>query len=239
MRGKFLTRWCLAAVLTFALLACVPAQMAVPPEVASRGGALQVQGRQGFNFSETFNFGGYAVESVDRGWTRSTAWGGFGYEDFSAFQEVSFVLRTPEGHRWNCGCATTADARMLRFIFPESRSEMTWDLTGGGSYVCALQGADGSVWRLGLGRPRTDALLSGVLHDTVTHVGVEGTRQLAGSSFPLGEATGYVFNAHHGRVAAVEVINEGRVWLPQDMHLRGPIAAASAALLLFQEIGPE
>jgi hypothetical protein len=67
---------------------------------------------------------------------------------------------------------------------------------------------------------------------------VQGTNRLAGTFLPLGETSGYSFAAAGKTLAAVEVINNGAVWLAPDLDpaLRGPVTAAIASLLLFEEL---
>ncbi len=242
MAWRLLAFLLLVSASLLSCLSCTPARMAVPPDVnASGASALQVSGRQSINiFDETFAFGSYQLLTVDRGWTRSTTWGFFGLENVNASQELSFVLQTPQGENWNCGCASNVDTRSLRLFLPEQQSEMRWELAGGRSYVCGFQAPDGKLWRLAMARSRSDGLLHGLLHGESFQLAVDASNRLSGTGFSLvGEASGYTFSLGAGRMAAVEVINEGRVWLPGDERLRNPVAAAAAALLLYQDIGQD
>ena len=69
-------------------------------------------------------------------------------------------------------------------------------------------------------------------------VAVKGTDRLAGTPLPLGETAGYIFEQAGKPIAAVEVINNGAVWLSPDLDpaLRGPVTAAISSLLLFEEL---
>ncbi|MBU4603850.1 MAG: hypothetical protein KKH66_02990, partial [Proteobacteria bacterium] len=78
----------------------------------------------------------------------------------------------------------------------------------------------------------------GVLEGPKLTIQVQGTDKLEGTTIPLSEPTGYVFSVAgqlSGTVGAVQVINDGLLWLP-DSPQQEAMAAASAALLLYQDI---
>ncbi len=80
--------------------------------------------------------------------------------------------------------------------------------------------------------------MQGTLSQGNQVLAVRGTNRLAGTPFPLGDTSGYVFEAGGRTIAAVEVINNGAVWLSPglDPALCGPVTAAISALLLFEEL---
>ena len=80
--------------------------------------------------------------------------------------------------------------------------------------------------------------MQGVVEGPKLTMKVRGTDNLEGSTIPLSEPTGYIFSITgpvSGTVGAVQVINNGLLWLP-DSPQQGAMAAASAALLLYQDI---
>ncbi|HYO78874.1 MAG TPA: hypothetical protein VE010_20600, partial [Thermoanaerobaculia bacterium] len=52
---------------------------------------------------------------------------------------------------------------------------------------------------------------------------------------PAGEAYGFELMRGEERVAVVETVNRGRVWIDPDAPNRDTLAATAASLLLFRE----
>lgn len=57
----------------------------------------------------------------------------------------------------------------------------------------------------------------------------------ARSNLPSGEPFGYEIRLDERPLAIVETINRGRVWIDSDAPDRDDLAAAAAALLLFDD----
>ncbi|MDX1381609.1 MAG: hypothetical protein R3233_10830, partial [Xanthomonadales bacterium] len=64
---------------------------------------------------------------------------------------------------------------------------------------------------------------------------VQSIRQFQGSDWPSGEPLGYELKIDDWTVAAVETINQGRVWIDPDLDDRDAarVAAVITALLLY------
>ncbi len=225
---------CLAACW---LAACQPAYMAVSPQLGRQTEMLQVQGRQDFSLSEDFSFGKYTVHSVDRGWTRRTSMGFLGLEYFRAAQDIEFVVTHPNGEQWQGVCAVDVDQNTWRKFYTENGSEFSIEYAGTESYVCGFHPPQGPPWYLAMSRARPEHLLRGVLHNQQTRFAVAGTNELADTMLPLSDPSGYRFYRGAQEVAAVEVINEGRVFLPRTSPEQQPaLAMGSAALLLYRDL---
>ncbi len=228
---------CVCCIASWWLAACQPAYMAVSPQLGQRSEMLQVLGRQGFSLSEDFSFGNYTVHSVDRGWTRQTSMGFLGLDYFHAAQDIEFVVTHPNGEQWQGICAVGVDQNTWRTFFPKSGSEFSIEYAGTESYVCGFHPPKGRPWYLAMSRAHPEHLLRGVLHNRRTRFSVTGTNELADTMLPLSDPSGYRFYRGAQEIAAVEVINEGRVFLPRNSpELQPPLAMASAALLLYRDL---
>jgi hypothetical protein len=217
--------------------------MEVAPALRGQTVEMPVQGRQIIGWDSDVTFGPYRAAGVRRGWTSTTTfgsvWGNLDYSVLRADQRYEFDLLAPGAAPTRCQCAVGVNQQWLDVGLGRG-GELNLQMAGQYSLACALDPGDGSPpWRLTLGRGATSPLLQGVLFGGQTAFQVRGTQRLAGTSMPLMEATGYEFQQDGQPLAAVEVINEGAVFMPP-----GPatpwsraVAAASAALLLHQEIG--
>jgi hypothetical protein len=104
--------------------------------------------------------------------------------------------------------------------------------------ACAFR-SDGRTWTLSLratgaaqpayaGELRDDA---GLAYD------VRSVHALDGSPVPLGSPAGYEVELRGAKVALVDVLGPGRVLVARGIAEGGPLASASAALLLFRPPG--
>ncbi|KIX12953.1 hypothetical protein [Dethiosulfatarculus sandiegensis] len=218
---------------------CTPAHMALESGFKQKADHMPVKGRQGFNFQESFSFGPYKAANVQRGWTHSTAWGFLGYEDFSAEQDYQFELINQQGKTWQVNCALGVRQKLIQTLLGDNKGSFTWEISRHGNMACTiLQGDKTNSWRLVMARSTGETALNGLLFSNVKTIQVKGSNRLAGSSITLSDPTGYFFKQAGGIVGAVEVINQGAVWLlPNTENSRDPMAAASAALMLYQDIG--
>ena len=229
----------LSLLLVFAVFsfACREARMAVPADLTAASQAMPVKQTRVIGWDSPFDFGPFHVSHVKRGWTNSTAWGIIIYESYKASQAYEFAMARQGGNPWQCNCATNVNQQVLEGLI--GGGKLTWELGAGQSLGCTLKAPDGKLWKLALAASgRSRAAMQGVLVGPKLTINVKGTYQLEGTPIPLSDPTGYLFSlvgAARGPVGAVQVINNGVVWLPHAPE-QDALAAASAALLLYQNV---
>lgn len=230
---------CLGAALALVpiLAGCRTARMAVPGFLAERAEVLECSGRQGFLRGEQFTCGDYRVEQVRRGWIRRISWDAEIAEGRTVRQESEYQIRTPEGVLWQGHAITGVRREDLKGKV--GRGRWNWELTSETSYLVRF--ADEPMenfWTLAMAEGRGDAIMNGEFSDGETVYRVEGTYQLEGTPIGLSEPAGYIIYDGPRAVAAVEVINQGAVYLERGLapDRRDALAAAAAALLLYRDI---
>lgn len=227
-------------ILAAAFLAgCTMARMAVPPDLPASATAMPVEGRKTFSFDESFHFGGSRVESVRRGWTHSTAWRFLGFESGKAKQTYEFHLKAAGGDSWKAHCATGVRWKEMEFEnFLDSQGTLTWPLHSDTGFACTFDREGSKAWKLAMDQGTDDLVMNGVLTDGTAVIKVEGIRKLQGTPIPLGEPSGYLFLGPDGLVGAVEVINNGTVWIAGDVapDVQSALACTSASLLLYRAL---
>lgn len=230
----------LAALTLVSSLAALPLQaglkeaaMALPAELASAP-RLAVQGRQGWKLTERLAFGEFTVTDVQRSLTKGSDLQILFYEGSKRRQTFGFAL-TEAGRPLGRGAAATNLHR--RALESDDGFEIELRNRSGFSARLVPTATPTAEWTLELVEKR-DKPLEGTLRQGARTIAVSGTNRLAGTRFPLGETSGYVFTLNHRPIAAVEVINNGAVWLAADLapDVRVAVAHAAAALLLFEEL---
>lgn len=209
------------------------AALALPPELAAAP-RWPVAGRQGWKLLETLTFGSYRVQDVRRSFTKGGDLQFLFYGGSKRRQKFEFTLAEEGIPAWRGQAETNLRRRALGFDFDlELRNK-----SGFAVRLTALDPAAGE-WTLRLTETR-DRPLEGTLASGGQTLAVRGTRQLAGTRLPAGETSGYVVEQAGRPVAAVEVINAGALWVDPALEpsTRGPVVAALAALLLFEELRP-
>lgn len=197
---------------------------------------LPVKGRQGWKLLERLEFGGFAVHGVQRSLSKGGDLGlavpGLAYEGSKRRQTFLFKLSGADASPWRGAAATNLRRRALDVGFDiELRNK---------SGFMALLSSDArpdDTWTLDLAE-KGERPLTGTLSRNGEVIEVRGTNRLAGTFLSLGETSGYVFESRGKPIAAVEVINDGAVWLAPEIDptLRAPVTAAISALLLFEEL---
>jgi hypothetical protein len=93
-------------------------------------------------------------------------------------------------------------------------------------------------WKMVMKQETEDRVMDGFLSDGAVRISLKGTRKLAGTTLPLTEATGYLFYGDQGLVGAVDVLNQGSVWIAKDLPdpMGTALAAAASALLLYRDL---
>lgn len=208
------------------------------PDALATVERLPVQGRQGWKLTERIEFGGFAVHGVQRSLSKGGDLGlsipGLAYEGSKRRQTFLFRVDGPGVTGWRGAAATNLRRRALDVGFDIELRNQSGFMT-----LLSPDAAPDEAWSLNLTEKR-ERPLTGTLSRGDRVIAVKGTNRLAGTILPLGETTGYIFEADGRTLAAVEVINNGAVWLAPDLDpaLRAPVTAAISSLLLFEELRP-
>jgi hypothetical protein len=231
-----LSKTLLVVALSTAVAGCTLAKMALPDAFEKSATPLAVSGRN-FNFSENLVIGDYTAEDVHRGWKDSSSWSLFGYSSVSSKDSWELNLKRGGKVLFAVNCASGADKKVLRGFLHGLTATFDEEV----SLTATLRAPAGKpVWTLGLAQVQggmTEAPnFEGVLAGEGRSFPVRSTHKAAGSGFDLSEVTGYEISQDGALVAAIDVLNEGRVlWtaaLPQDV--KDAIAGAAGALLLYR-----
>ena len=234
--GRVVGRVGLAVLLACAALitSCQSAHMPLPGSLEQVPEA-RCSGRQGFTFTEDFVCGPYRVVGVSRSWTVTRSWDDIWFESSRADQHYEFTLHDGPA-TWDAQVAVGADVDVLEIE----------DFLGGPLQVRfrnerfvvgVLHARDRSdSWRMVLGRSGAERTHAGLLTSGETTIQIIGTDRLTGTPIPVSDETGYLFEVDGEPVAAVQVINDGALWLASSLPraLREPVTAAAMALLLYR-----
>ena len=231
----------------FIISGCRKARMAVPSDLLVNAPEMKCEGRQSFSFNEDFTFGPYEVKDVHRGWTESEGWGTSITEKSSlnsmkSKQEFEFTIVRSGFEIWDARCTTAANVKKVdveNFL----GGTLEADVVRGLSFFCYFRSREDTklIWKLAMTQSTDEDVMSGVLKNEGFSLFIRGTHRLAGSSIPLSDPTGYEIKRGRNLVGAVEVINDGAVWILPSVsrELRAAISTASAALLLFKDISEQ
>ena len=233
MKKQLLLALALVLISAVFITACREARMAAPQQVTSQAQEWAIKETRIIGWDSPFNFGPYHVANVQRGWQETTAWGFLGYENYKSKQQFQYTVQRAGGQPWVCNCATGVGQQVLQGMI--GGGTLTWELTAATNFACSLKNGD-KIWRMVVASQGSSKLaMQGVLQGPGKDIQVKGTHELEGSSLGLSDPTGYTFYSPQGPIAAVQVINNGIVWM-----LPGPdqdaLAAASAGLLLYKDV---
>lgn len=202
------------------LLSCATAQIDLPE------GSYDVTGSNPRRWNQPLAFGEWRTSAVNEGTTRS----------FLADLDIVQAGKTDQAYRMmldgvgiECHTREIVIGRNGFFLDPNLGREPL--------LLCGLDDAAGravlALSRTGRMEPALRGELRGVSGGPALEV---RSIHRAGSSLPSSEPFGFEIVDNGRRVAAVETINRGRVWIDPNAPNRDTLAAAAAALLLFRDV---
>lgn len=220
-----------AAVLLAVLAACQAARTPLP-EGLRAAPRMHVEGRQGWKIDQRLRFGPYEAHPVDRSWTRGRDVRVLTVGRSRRRQRYAFTLREQGREPWRVECEAFLRTRSVDLgvvqVEPENASALD----------CRLRplGGVGEEWWMVLDE-EGERPLRGTLQDGERVLDVVGTNRLE-RALPVRSTTGYRIAEEERDLAAVEVVNDGAVWLDPGLTPaeRSPLAAATAALLLLEDL---
>ncbi len=220
---------CLAVLL---LSGCTVPYMRVDPQLSAQAPALSVQGRQGWLINQELSFGDYSSSPVKRSWTK-------GYNipfivRFSGAKEkLGFSMQNSAGDKAELFCL----GKLREIDLPVLNKAFEVNLKTTDAFTCAISSADQSFefYSENLNQnPRFNAP-TGQLKGPGVELSIRPVGSLEGGQSSWSTtALGYELLADGQVLAAVETLNDGRVWIGPELSVHQQLLAASvaAALLL-------
>ncbi|GHA66081.1 hypothetical protein [Pontibacter akesuensis] len=228
-----------AAVLAgvLALQGCTVPQMAVEPGFKSQAQELPVEGRKTFKPNGNFSIGDFTVANVHRGWKRSGGFAILGYENLKSQQQYEFSLQNGQGQEWYVFGASRLHEKNLT-----SNNGISIRLSPNLEYYTShFTSPESGQWTLLTADPGhyTDRKrFDGELTNGRTRYTVSPVYKFEGKGLPLPDLAGYEFKAGEEVLGAVQVLNNGKVWLktnlPEDTRM--VLTSAMASLLLYEKL---
>lgn len=228
-------------VLLIALLgtACSTPDLVLSSDLKNECTTYEVKGKQGLLINQVISWGPYHTSKVKRGWTS--------YLDIpftvhfqKAKQKFEYVQYLPDGRQCNVMAMSTyknAELSLLRDFFSLS---LDYENTFAG--VIVPKRAEEEYWDFIIHNPGGEDIknLAGhAISESRESIKIKGVRKIEGHpGIPQLENFGFEFSYEGKTIAAVSVINNGRVYLGNDIpdHVKPVTASLISAFLLRQDI---
>lgn len=213
-----------ASSLVAVLAGCAPAMMEVRPDLEQAAEVWVVSGHQSRWANSDMVIGPWRVDTVREGWTFAWGLNASGFEMTTAGTPLRFALTE-----------LATDPVLVECRWRDTEiSKRGWSMDVSDLPRARLRcGIEQSQRRLEMHLMFNGSALVGEISGT--GLALAETRQLKGSALGLTHPAGYHFNLGGQALAAVDTLNEGRVYLHPE--LAGPdrliVVAASVALMLY------
>ena len=206
-------------LLVLFLTACATVKLDLPPD------AYAVQGANPHRWNQPLSFGTWSTSNLNEGTTRS----------FLADTGILQIAKADQAYRMKVN-DIVVECHTRELVV--GRAEIFVDPTFGQEplLVCGFdRGRTQTVLalkRTGKGEPS----LRGELREIGgPSLDVQSLHRAPGLAVASGEPFGYEIRRDGTRIAGVETINSGRVWIDPTVANRDTLAAAATALLLFKD----
>jgi hypothetical protein len=228
MLRTLLMAMCVMTLLT----SCTVPYMQVDPQLTAQARALPVSGRQGWLVNQQLGFGEFSSGPVKRSWTK-------GYNipfivRFSGAKEkIGFPVSSAAGDTAEFFCL----GKLREYDLPLFNKALEVNLKTTGVFTCSIALGEQSYefYSENLNQNPRFSEITGRLQTPGPDITIHPVGSLEGGQASWSTtALGYELKQDGRTVAAVETLNEGRVWispeLPSDQQLI--IAGVASALLL-------
>lgn len=222
----------LTCLLAATLGACTVPYMQVDPQLNASAQAMPVSGRQGWLVKQQLSFGEFTSSPVKRGWT-------FGYNipfivRFSGAREkLGFGIQNSAGDQAELFCL----GKLREYDLPVLNKAFEVNLKTTDVFTCGIALADQSFefYSENLHQNPRFGAITGQVQGPGVDWSIRPVSSLEGGQSSWSTtALGYELVQDGRVIAAVETLNDGRVWinpaLPESQQLI--IAGVAAALLL-------
>ncbi|MBU1832816.1 MAG: hypothetical protein ACJA1I_002658 [Zhongshania marina] len=219
------------------LAACTTANLLLDSRFLASADYFPVTGRQGWLLNQRLGFGTFVSGKVDRDWdtTDTLAIGSFESVRQAGAYRFSFSDGEDNVAQLDCKNGDDTDHVNLRGMLG---GDARWIVDGDSFLNCSiLEWGETFSWKLLMSSK--GELLRGYLYSenkALPVYEVLSSVELEGAAWAIGEIAGYLVYRDGVQVAAIQVVNEGGVWVGNRLPLieRRRLASLAAALLLYR-----
>lgn len=219
--------------------ACHTPNIAVSNDLQTNSSVLEAKGRQGLQFNQVIKFGDYTTSKVKRGWTKSREIN-FVARFQKAEQKLSFTQNTPDSKSAEVLAISqfkNTEIDLLKgflsysleyknsfagVIIPNENPDNTWDFI--------VHNPDASL-------PK-DADCGIIRNQSGNSILIKGIKKIEGSKWAGLDNLGFEFMQNGKSIGAVSTMNNGRVWIKNDLSadLKLVISSVATSLLVRHDI---
>ena len=205
-------------LLTITLAACKTTNIVIPIQLKENTSVFNVSGRHGWQFNQVISYGDYYTSEVSRDW-------GVGY-DFpfalrfqGASEKLSFVQYTQTGSSANVVCISrfkNVEAQVINDYFA---IELEHEDYFAGSVI-----SKSLNWDFIIHEPDRNSLGSSTVGYIINHndqsqkISVRGIKDIEGQHNWLNsDINGFEFSLDGKAIGAVSLLNNGKVWIRNEL----------------------
>lgn len=218
------------------LVGCKSPNLLISPELKSNTSVYDVKGRQGWQFNQIIRYGGYFTSKVKRGWTNIV--------------EIPFVVKFKTASEKFCFTQFTQDSlqadiyavgKFEKNELPLLKGFMNYFLNYKNTFAGTIIPFDvtGNYWDFiiyNMESRQSDNKICGNAKDNIgNEIIIKGVDQIEGQgSWMQMEYIGFEFFLNGQSIGAVSCLNDGRVWMKDDLRpdIKLAVSSLSTALLV-------
>ncbi len=201
---------------------------------------MDAKGRQGWQFNQVIRFGAYKTSKLKRGWTKELDWTFF-LKFKKAEQKLSFVQYTPSGDSAKVFSVGKFKSEELPLFKDFLNYIIKYENTYTGTVI--LNEQTNKSWDFIANNPESvqskDDNCGIIKGQDGTEIQIKGIDKLEGhSTWAFTTNYGFEFIQDGKSLGAVSVVNDGKVWLKNDLseEMKLILSSVSSALLSRQSM---
>lgn len=206
------------ALIALVTISCKSPNLVLSPNLSNETSVYEVKGRQGWQFNQVITYGDYTTSKVKRGWT-STYNVPFIVNFQGAKEKLSFTQYTPQGKSAEVFCVSKFKSSEIRLLNDFFSIPLEYENNFAGTIA-----ADGINWDFIIYEPNADTFQDITYGDILNHntneiIEIRGVKKVEGqANFMAAKVWGFEFFMNGKSIGAVSLINNGRVWLKNDLN---------------------
>ncbi len=218
------------------LVGCKSPNLLLSPELKSNTTVFDVKGRQGWQFNQVISYGDYSTSKIKRGWTTKVEIP-FVVKFKNAHEKLSFTQYTAE----KLQADVYAIGKFENSELPLLRGFLNYSLDYKNTFAGTIIPFDvsGNYWDFIIynmeSRMSDNKVCGNAKDQNGNEILIRGVNQVEGqANWMQMEFIGFEFFLNGQSVGAVSCLNDGRVWMRDDIspEIKLAVSSMSTALLV-------